>query len=857
MHLSEPLKDFLSLSLDAVAVTHRDNDGHNATLVYVNDAYCRLFGRSFEEAIGQPASIGHDPEDWRLYCNQLMPVIAAGGTAYKSELRCRRADGGIFWASISLFRVEAPDQDGFYSCVTFRDISDLKAREEAAERAIEERENLLAVKDKMNEELQASQQRLESALNAYPDPFVIYDEQLRLVTANTAYRKSMSAVPERIRPGMHVREALNEAIDSGFLQMGGKTREELLDGLLSEATMAREVEDFELAGDVHNRVLRSRASNGDWVIIRVNTTEVVRQSRVLHDTQERLVTAINAIPDPFAIYDCDLNLLIWNPAFVTSITENAEDVRVGMNVAEVVALAVANGRVPAARGRESSWLREYDPVSAAKVEAEDFEFAGDTHYRIMRSLTETGETVVLRLNITESVRQRRALEEYAEKLEQANQDSTYKALHDELTGLGNRRYLENEFAALSTLRRDKGGELAALHIDLDRFKQINDTIGHAAGDHVLLDVAQRIKTTVGEDGIIARIGGDEFVIVVHITDDQSLPDRLADQLMKTLSRPSTYHGRECRFGASIGIARTPVSDESGLLTNSDVALYKAKNAGRGQIGSFDAADIDEIRQTKQLADDIMRGLEAGEFVPFYQPQIDAKTGCVAGVEVLARWDHPKSGILAPDHFLPIATDLNAVSDIDRMIFESAIEECKRGFHGLDWFPSLSFNVSANRISDHAVEEIGKLAGSYPGEISFELLETIFLEEENEAFLATLEKIRGMGISLEVDDFGSGRASIVALQRIAPDQLKIDRRLISPMDESNNAARLVKSIIDIGHALNIGVIAEGVETKEQADLLAKLGAARLQGYYFSKPLSIDSLVVYLERNQPKRLLKVGT
>jgi diguanylate cyclase (GGDEF)-like protein len=491
-----------------------------------------------------------------------------------------------------------------------------------------------------------------------------------------------------------------------------------------------------------------------------------------------------------------------------------------MDVKDVLDVAVAKGHAPTAKGREDEWM---DNFHTHKFGTEEMEFDGDQHFRIVRSEGGNGECVVMRLNVTDAVRQRRAIETYAQQLENANTEITFQAFHDDLTGLGNRRYLTQKFKELSALRKENGGELAALHIDLDRFKQINDTMGHAAGDYVLGDVAARIRANVAGNGVIARIGGDEFVVLLRFTATSIQPECLADGLLKALSKPSLYNGRECRFAASIGIARTPLTDEAELLINSDVALYRAKRSGRAQVAIFDHDDLTEMKRTKYLADDIMRGLEAGEFIPYYQPQVDALSGQIVGLEALARWDHPKNGIMAPDSFLPIATDLNVVADIDKMIAETAIFECERGFRKLDHYPRLSFNVSVNRLHLDNIEDIRKLTQSYSGEIAFELLETIFLEEASDEFLMQLDTIRDMGITLEVDDFGSGRASIVALQRISPDQLKIDRRLVSPIEDGNSAVQLVKSIIDIGHALDIGVIAEGVETREQAQILATLGA----------------------------------
>lgn len=980
MQLSEILKDFLLLTQDAVAISHRvPGEEKTAKLVYVNPAYATLFGYEVEELIGQSISIVHDPEHWDEFIEAVAQWHRSGAKNFTEKARCVTASGHKFWSSLSFFIVKDEETGGRYSCAVFRDISELVEREEAASETLAERDELLLEKDRTYNKLLDTQTRLLSAMNAYPDPFVIYDKNMHLVVCNTAYQHSMSTHPERIKPGLHIRDALDEACDTGrmvvppagrksFLQklpnpkLASMTNEDIeLEGdvhhrllrskaengdwviirlditelvrqkrnaeeaqarllsaigaypapfciydhnselvvwndsyataltdrseelepgmpmetvmrvglkngrfaeasgreeawladMLKSAKRTRAIEDIEIAGDKHHRILRSRSSNGDLVIVRLDTTELVIQRRALEETQERLISAINAFPDPFAIYDNNLKLLTWNPAFVSTLTDDPDDVSVGMSVDEVLHLAVRNGHVPAAKGRELEWVKEYNGTKMANLEAEEFEFDNDTHYRIIRSRADNGELVVLRLNITESVRQRRALEKYAKRLEDANQQITHKALHDQLTGLGNRRYLSEKFDELSDKRKTDGGELASLHIDLDRFKQINDTIGHAAGDHVLIDVANRIRANVDPDDVVARIGGDEFVILLWLPEGSNRPKQLAQALLGDLFQPSYYEGRKCRFGASIGISQTPLADESDLLTNSDVALYKAKRAGRGQVAVFSQADIEEMRRTKALADDIMRGLEEAEFLPFYQPQIDARTGEVVGVEALARWHHPEEGILAPDQFLSVASDLNVVADIDQMIFEKAIAECESAFKGLGVLPSLSFNVSVKRIQFEEIQRIRNIAASYSGEVAFELLETIFLEEEGEAFLMQLDLLRDMGIKLEVDDFGSGRASIVALQRIDPDRLKIDRRLVMPIKKGNSAARLVQSIIEIGNALDIEIIAEGVETIEQVRVLTDLGTDRLQGYFFSRPLDLDGLCGYLRGTHKMR------
>ena len=332
------------------------------------------------------------------------------------------------------------------------------------------------------------------------------------------------------------------------------------------------------------------------------------------------------------------------------------------------------------RGREEEWLETYYTPHLLDKSVEDFEFAEGQHYRIVRSKAKNGEYVVLRLNITEVVHQRRAVERYTKKLERANKEITHTAVHDDLTGLGNRRHLSHRFRELAEQRNLRGGEIAMLHIDLDRFKQINDTIGHAAGDHVLVETANRIRHEVEPQDVVARIGGDEFVVLLSFETGSTRPFQLASTLLKELRVPVYFEGKECRFGASIGVAETPLSEVDNLLTNSDIALYKAKRAGRGRLGLFDRSDLQDILRNKTLADDILRAIEQDEFVPYYQPQIDSKTGDVAGVEVLARWLHPQQGVVAPDGFLATATDLNATASIDEMIFDKAMKDCEVSCH---------------------------------------------------------------------------------------------------------------------------------------------------------------------------------
>ncbi|WP_368184383.1 putative bifunctional diguanylate cyclase/phosphodiesterase [Aestuariibius sp. HNIBRBA575] len=692
--------------------------------------------------------------------------------------------------------------------------------------------------------------RFEAAMDAFPDPFVIYDVNLNLVSWNAAYALSMTDCPTDLQKGMPIRDVLAIGVANGRIPEAVGREQEWIEETASPDAMSNKTLDIELWDDIHHRLFRYRTENGDYVVIRLNSTELVRQKRTAEEAKLRLISALNAYPSPFVIYDSADCLVAWNDAYRASMSGENDPIMVGMHRTEVARIAIRAGKFADAIGREEEWMSDEHQQKTVETPIQDIELTGDIHHRLLRSRAENGDLVIVRLDTTELVRQRRSVEQHAAQLERANLEISHQAEHDDLTGLGNRRLFKRKLQEFAAKRQVSGGEIAVLHIDLDRFKLINDTMGHAAGDQVLLDVASRIRSRATSEEVVTRIGGDEFVVLILVGDDQDRPKDLSKQLLADFTRPAHFEGKECRFGASIGLATTPVTGIDDLLANSDLALYRAKNMGRGRLGIFDQSDFEMARNQKTLADEVLRGIENQEFIPYFQPQIDAKTGVVIGLEALARWQHPERGTLAPDAFLQVAMDLDVIADIDKMIFERAVVDCTARFAHIGAYPTLSFNVSASRVHDHDPTELRLMQQMYPGNIGFELLETIFLEEEDEAFLFKVDQYREMGFTIEVDDFGSGRASVVALQRINPDRLKIDRRLVAPITQTQSGLRLLKSIVDIGHALNIGVTAEGVETQKQADLLTKVGCDRLQGFHIARPMPVEQVTQFLI-DQPRR------
>lgn len=455
--------------------------------------------------------------------------------------------------------------------------------------------------------------------------------------------------------------------------------------------------------------------------------------------------------------------------------------------------------------------------------------------------------------LNEELRRAKALTEARNtELEKAKASIEHNALHDSLTGLPNRRYLDELLAEHASRFADSDERAAVLQIDLDRFKQINDTLGHIAGDSMLRHAAYILTCTVEPGDFVARIGGDEFVVVrLAPASDQRIANlalsQLAERIIESVQQPMEFEGHECRVGVSIGIScdDDALADPQRLLVHADIALYRAKDRGRNRYQFFNEALQAEIITTKRVADDILLGLEQNQFVAYYQPQFDAETHEVTGVEALARWNHPVEGVLPPSAFLKIAEELNVVATIDRMILEQALVD----FHQWEAIglgvPKVAVNVSARRLHDDELIRDLRRMGIRPGTIAFELVESIFLDDNDELITWNVDQLKELGIDIEIDDFGTGYASIVSLMKLKPHRLKIDRQFVMPIVRSKAQRQLVGSIVDIGKSLGIEVLAEGVETMQHADLLRRLGCNALQGYAFARPMRAGDLVEFIQ------------
>lgn len=460
-------------------------------------------------------------------------------------------------------------------------------------------------------------------------------------------------------------------------------------------------------------------------------------------------------------------------------------------------------------------------------------------------------------DVTEDQRLRQELEQQktlAEarnvELERTRLAAEQSALHDYLTGLPNRRYLEAKLDEWRAGQGDFGSGIAVLHIDLDRFKQINDTLGHGAGDAMLALAAKILRENIRVTDFAARIGGDEFVVLVDHDGATATLAAIASRIIGQMRQPADYNGQECRFGASIGIAYTLVRDvdPKQLLQNADIALYKAKNLGRNRYEFYAHGTRTVIADASRLSSELLRALENDEIFPHYQLQFDARTREVVGAECLARWRHPVRGVLGPDKFLSTAEEYGILDQIDRLILEKALTDLEHWRRAGVAPPKISVNVSARRLTDPDLARSLADLDIRPGTVSFELLESVFLDRQDAAVMSNLDMLRRLAVDIEIDDFGTGHASIVGLLNLKPTTLKIDRQLIEQVPDSQEQRILVKSIIQIARSLKIRVTAEGVETEEHARILRRLGCDTLQGYGLARPVGFEAATELLRSHK---------
>jgi diguanylate cyclase (GGDEF)-like protein len=431
-------------------------------------------------------------------------------------------------------------------------------------------------------------------------------------------------------------------------------------------------------------------------------------------------------------------------------------------------------------------------------------------------------------DLSREVRERTSAEERAQ----------YLASTDPLTGLLNRRAMAEEGLEMLALAERRQKSVALLMLDLDHFKTVNDVNGHAIGDALLKVVAETINAKMPPMALTARLGGDEFACAFLF--DPASPDSvdlIADRLITALARPSDAAGVITHVTASLGIARSDVECDTvdGLMRRADIAMYVAKNAGRNRYIWFDLSMERELQSRNSIETGLRDGIPRGEFVPYYEPQIDLTTGRLHGFEMLARWQHPTRGLVPPDIFIPIAEETGLIGDLSLSVMRQAFVEARHWDQSL----TLSVNISPSQLKDPwLAQKIVKLLveTGYPAErLEVEITETALFENLGLA-QSIVSSLKNQGIRLALDDFGTGYSSLAHLRALPFDRIKIDRSFVTSINDNSDSAAIVDAITRLGDSLGLPITAEGIEDKVIEDRLRSLGCNKGQGWHFGKPMA---------------------
>ncbi|KIX12208.1 bifunctional diguanylate cyclase/phosphodiesterase [Dethiosulfatarculus sandiegensis] len=439
------------------------------------------------------------------------------------------------------------------------------------------------------------------------------------------------------------------------------------------------------------------------------------------------------------------------------------------------------------------------------------------------------------------------------ELKQGEAKIAHQALHDALTGLPNRIFFNERLADAMREVSKHNGKLALLFLDLDNFKNINDSLGHAVGDKLLSATAERLLSLVRDQDTVARLGGDEFIMILKDPGSKDQATGAANRIIKAMSQPFWINEREMYITASIGITIYPDDGEDleALVSNADMAMYQAKDVGKNTTRIFTRDLNTRIKRRMSLEESLRNAIKNEELEVYFQPKVDLRTGSMAGAEALVRWNHPDKGLIGPDEFIPLAEETGLIIPLGRWVLRNSCRTAKAWMNHGHQCMQISVNLSPKQFTQKDLPQmVGNTlsdTGLPPYALELELTENMVMQNVDEA-INTMHRLSNLGIQLSLDDFGRGYSSLYYLKRFPMNELKIDRSFVDDIPSDPDNASIVNTIISMGRSLNLRVVAEGVETKEQLSFLKKNNCDQMQGYFFQAPIPALDLLRLLQRGK---------
>ena len=673
---------------------------------------------------------------------------------------------------------------------------------------------------------------LVEAVNRLALGFIIFDKKREIVFCNHRYMEIYGLSPEQVKPGTPISEMIQHRLTMG-LKVLQKPDEYIRERIGSPVVATTTVQEF-----TDGRVIAYTAypmPDGGGLATHEDIT--AREAMIARlkqqqggpsaDHEEALRIrnlqfdmAINNMSQGLCFFDAAHRLIVCNQRYIEMYDLPPDRVTPGMLLSEIVDMRFEAGSFPAMSREEYLHWRTKVAVSADPTDS-IVELRNGRTFKIRHRPMRDFGWVATHEDITEQ--------------RQAELKIEYMAHHDALTDLANRVLLNQRLE--SALDRVAAPEMLAVHhLDLDQFKAVNDTFGHAAGDKLLKVVAERLRGLVRDTDTIARTGGDEFVIVQIPIADPAEATLLAQRIIAAMSEPVDLDGHQAVIGASVGIATGPGEGLSPdkMLRNADLALYRAKDHGRGTFRFFEPAMDLQMHTRRVMEQDLRRALPAGEFELYYQPVVDLASNEVSGFEALIRWNHPKHGLVAPAAFIPLAEEIGFIIPMGEWVIRQACATAAR------WPGELrvAVNISAAQFRNSGLLQIivGALSASGlpPTRLEIEITETVLLQNR-ETTLAALHQLRALGIRIAMDDFGTGYSSLTYLQSFPFDKIKIDRSFVRDIDRNTGSLNIVRAVAALASGLGMSATAEGVETHGQLAQIVAAGCTEMQGYLFSQPL----------------------
>jgi diguanylate cyclase (GGDEF)-like protein/PAS domain S-box-containing protein len=683
------------------------------------------------------------------------------------------------------------------------------------------RDNIKAMMDREVEQRRSAQARLADALECSQEGVVVVDASDNIVLANAQAADFLGFSSSLLKPGTPLAQlepALRGSTDAEHVLMR-------CDNALHATREAL------MADGRWLRISRSPTRDEGFIVLCSDISRLKTQEWSLRETNLLLDAALENMSQGLCLYDAQNRLEVFNKRYLEIFRLPPDQIRPGITFRQVLEISVAIGNHPNKTVDQLLAERE-QALSDDAMAPHLYEFSDGRVISCLYSPTSDGRLVATYEDVTER--------------RQAEAKIIHMARHDALTNLPNRVLFRDKME--QALRR--GEKLAVMFLDLDRFKSVNDSLGHPVGDALLCAVTERLQRVVRGVDTVARLGGDEFAIV----QSQARPtdaSELAAKIIETLLEPFEVHGHQVIIGTSIGVAMAPAdgNEPDQLLRNADMALYRAKANGRGNFHFFQPEMDAQMQDRRRLELDLRKALLADQFELYYQPLIQLASGEVAGFEALIRWNHPERGLVGPNEFIPVAEEIGLIVPLGEWVLRQACRDAAAWPGKI----TVAVNLSAAQFRNpmlalSVVSALGQ-SGLAASRLELEITETVLLQDDR-AVLDTLHQIRDLGVRISMDDFGTGYSSLSYLRSFPFDKIKIDRSFISELGKENDCVAIIRAVTRLGSSLGMITTAEGVETEQQLEILRAEGCTQVQGYLFSKPKPVSEIPFMLRELRPR-------